>query len=57
MTSSVTDPEVIEARTKNEHVYLELSERTPDGGVLSTGESSAPGNKLLVRAKPVFKAQ
>ena len=70
--------EVVEARTKNGHVYLELSERTPDGSVLATaratlwattankilpeferatGATIAPGIKLLVRAKPVFKAQ
>lgn len=70
--------EVIEARTKNGHVYLELSERTPDGNVLATaratlwaatankilpeferatGPTVAPGIKLLVRARPVFKAQ
>lgn len=70
--------EVVEARTKNGHVYLELSERTPDGSVLATarasiwantankilpefekatGASIAPGIKLLVRAKPVFKPQ
>lgn len=70
--------EVVEARTKNGHVYLELSERTPEGSVLATaratlwattankilpeferatGATIAPGIKLLVRAKPVFKAQ
>lgn len=70
--------EVVEARTKNAHVYLELSERTPDGSVLATvrgtiwastankilpeferatGATIAPGIKLLVRARPVFKAQ
>ncbi|MER2514738.1 MAG: exodeoxyribonuclease VII large subunit [Nitrosomonas ureae] len=70
--------EVVEARTKNGHVYLELSERTPDGSVLATaratlwattankilpeferatGATIAPGIKLLVRARPVFKAQ
>ncbi len=70
--------EVVEARTKNGHVYLELSERTPDGNVLATaratlwattahkilpeferatGATIAPGIKLLVRAKPVFKPQ
>ncbi|MDD2743994.1 MAG: exodeoxyribonuclease VII large subunit [Rhodocyclaceae bacterium] len=70
--------EVVEARTKNGHVYLELSERTPDGSVLATaratlwattankilpeferatGATIAPGIKLLVRAKPVFKPQ
>ena len=70
--------EVVEARTNNGHVYLGLSERTPDGNVLATaratiwastankilpdferatGASIAPGIKLLVRAKPVFKAQ
>ncbi|MDD2740656.1 MAG: exodeoxyribonuclease VII large subunit [Rhodocyclaceae bacterium] len=70
--------EVVEARTKNGHVYLELSERTLEGSVLATaratlwattankilpeferatGATIAPGIKLLVRAKPVFKAQ
>ena len=70
--------EVVEARTKNGHVYLELSERNSEGNVLATarasiwastaskilpeferatGASIAPGIKLLVRAKPVFKAQ
>lgn len=70
--------EVVEARTKNGHVYLELSERNAEGNVLATarasiwantarkilpeferatGASIAPGIKLLVRAKPVFKAQ
>ena len=70
--------EVVEARTKNGHVYLELSERTAEGNVLATaramlwastankilpafeqatGATIAPGIKLLVRAKPVFKAQ
>lgn len=70
--------EVVEVRTKNGHVYLELSERTPDGNVLATarailwattanrilpdferatGAAIAPGIKLLVRARPVFKPQ
>ena len=70
--------EVIEVRSKNGHVYLELSERTPDGIVLAsargaiwasvaakilpafekaTGASIAPGIKLLVNARPVFKPQ
>lgn len=70
--------EVVEARTKNGHVYLELSERNAEGNVLATarasiwastaskilpeferatGASLAPGIKLLVRAKPVFKPQ
>lgn len=70
--------EVVEARTKNGHVYLELSERNAEGSVLATarasiwantaskilpeferatGASLAPGIKLLVRAKPVFKSQ
>lgn len=70
--------EVVEARTKNGHVYLELSERTPEGNVLATaratlwattankilpeferatGTTIAPGIKLLVLAKPVFKPQ
>ncbi len=70
--------EVVEARSKNGHVYLEVSERNTEGSVLATarasiwantaskilpafeqatGASIAPGIKLLVRAKPVFKAQ
>ena len=70
--------EVVEVRTKNGHVYLELSERNAEGSVLATarasiwantaskilpeferatGASLAPGIKLMVRAKPVFKAQ
>ena len=70
--------EVVEARTKNGHVYLELSERTRNGSVLATaratlwantankilpqferttGASIAPGIKLLVRARPVYKPQ
>lgn len=70
--------EVVEARTKNGHAYLELSERNAEGNVLATarasiwastaskilpeferatGASIAPGIKLLVRAKPLFKAQ
>ena len=70
--------EVVEARTRNGHVYLDVSERTPDGAVLAaaratlwasaasrilpeferaTGASIAPGIKLLVRARPVFKPQ
>ena len=32
--------EVVEARTKNGHVYLELSERTTDGNVLATARAS-----------------
>lgn len=70
--------DVVEARTKDGHVYLELSERDAQGVVLATarasiwastaskilpaferatGASIAPGIKLLVRAKPVFKAR
>ena len=70
--------EVVEARTNNGHVYLELSERTAEGKVLATaratlwattankilpeferatGATIAPGIKLLVRARPVFKPQ
>ncbi len=78
-TSGVwTMVEVVEARTKNGHVYLELAERTPEGNVLATakatlwastankilpeferatGATIAPGIKLLVRARPVFKPQ
>lgn len=68
--------EVVEARTHNGHVFLQLTERTPDGRVLAkadailwastanrilpeferaTGASLAPGIKLLVSARPVFK--
>ena len=70
--------DVVEARTKDGHVYLELAERDAQGSVLATarasiwasaasrilpeferatGASIAPGIKLLVRAKPVFKAR
>ena len=70
--------EVVEARPRNGHVYLEISERDADGKVLAkanatiwastankilpdfekaTGASLAPGIKLLVRAKPVYKPQ
>lgn len=70
--------DVVQARTKDGHVYLELSERDAQGVVLATarasiwastasrilpeferatGASMAPGIKLLVRAKPVFKAR
>jgi len=71
--------EVVNARThSNGHVYLELSERDPEGRVLAkasamiwasnamrvlprfeqrTGAQIAPGIKLLVQARPVFKAQ
>jgi exodeoxyribonuclease VII large subunit len=70
--------EVVEARPRNGHVYLEISERDTDGKVLAkanstiwastankilpdfekaTGASLAPGIKLLVRAKPVYKPQ
>lgn len=36
--------EVVEARTKNGHIYLELSERTPDGAVLATARASIWAN-------------
>lgn len=70
--------EVVQARTNNGHVYLEVSERDPNGNVLAkanatiwattankilpafekaTGASIAPGIKLLVRARPVYKPQ
>ena len=70
--------EVVEARPRNGHVYLEVSERDADGNVVAkanatiwartanailpafekaTGASIAPGIKLLVRAKPVYKPQ
>lgn len=70
--------EVVDARLRNGHVYLELSERDPQGQVLAkanamvwagtasrilpeferaTGATMAPGIKLLVRARPVFKPQ
>jgi exodeoxyribonuclease VII large subunit len=70
--------EVVEARPRNGHVYLELSERDASGSVLAkanamiwatsankilpefekaTGASIAPGIKLLVRARPVYKPQ
>lgn len=70
--------EVVEARTRNGHVYLEVSERDAEGGVVAkanatiwartanvilpafekaTGASLAPGIKLLVRARPVYKPQ
>lgn len=70
--------EVVEARTRNGHVYLEVSERDPSGAVLAkanaaiwantaskilpafeqaTGASLAPGIKLLVHARPVYKPQ
>jgi exodeoxyribonuclease VII large subunit len=70
--------EVVEARTRNGHVYLEVSERDAGGVVLAkanaaiwantaskilpafeqaTGASLAPGIKLLVHARPVYKPQ
>lgn len=70
--------EVVEARTRNGHVYLELSERDSQGQPVAkaraliwastaarvlpqfeeaTGAVIGPGIKLLVRARPVFKAQ
>ncbi|WP_244814136.1 exodeoxyribonuclease VII large subunit [Caballeronia sp. Lep1P3] len=42
--------EVVEARTKNGHVYLELSERTPEGGVLASARATIwanVANKIL----------
>ncbi|MDP3440004.1 MAG: exodeoxyribonuclease VII large subunit [Azonexus sp.] len=42
--------EVVEARTKNGHVYLELSERTPEGSVLATARATlwaTTANKIL----------
>ncbi len=70
--------EVVEARTHNGHVYLELSERDAQGQPVAkaraliwastaarilpqfeeaTGAVIGAGIKLLVRARPVFKAQ
>lgn len=70
--------EVLRASAKNGHVYLELSERDPEGRVLAkanaaiwaataqrivpeferaTGTVLGAGIKLLVRARPVYKAQ
>jgi exodeoxyribonuclease VII large subunit len=70
--------EVVDTRLRNGHVYVEISERGPDGTVLAksnaviwannasrilpeferaTGATVGPGIKLLVRARPVFKAQ
>lgn len=70
--------EVVQVQMRNGHVYLELSERTPEGVVLAsargmiwsstaqrilpvfeaaTGGGLAPGMKLLIRARPVFKPQ
>jgi exodeoxyribonuclease VII large subunit len=70
--------EIVEARSRNGHVYLEVSERDATGTVLAkanaviwantaskilpafeqaTGASLAPGIKLLVRARPVYKPQ
>lgn len=70
--------EVVEARPRNGHVYLEVSEREQNGNILAkanaviwattanrilpefekaTGASIAPGIKLLVRARPVYKPQ
>lgn len=70
--------EVVDARLRNGHVYIEMSERDARGAVLAkadaviwastaarilpeferaTGAKVAPGIKLLVRARPVFKAQ
>jgi len=42
--------EVVEARTKNGHVYLELSERTPEGSVLASARATIwanVANKIL----------
>ena len=73
-----TTAEVLRVSAKDGHVYLELSERSPDGRVVAkaqaaiwsrtaeqivpeferaTGAILAAGIKLLVRARPVFKAQ
>lgn len=73
-----TTAEVLRVSARGGHVYLELSERTSDGGVVAkaqaaiwsrtaekiipeferaTGAILAAGIKLLVRARPVFKAQ
>lgn len=70
--------EVVDARLRSGHVYVELSERDADGTVVAkanaviwastasrilpeferlTGAKLAPGIKLLLRAKPVFKPQ
>lgn len=73
-----TTVEVIDARLRNGHVYMEVSERDASGAVLAkanasiwaqtanqilppfeqaTGAKIGPGIKLLVKARPVFKAQ
>ena len=70
--------EVVDARLRNGHVYIEVSERDSCGSFLAkanaviwatiasrilpefervTGAKLAPGIKLLVRARPVFKVQ
>ncbi len=70
--------EVLDARLRSGHVYVEVSERDAAGTVLAkagaviwastagrilpeferaTGAKLGPGIKLLVRARPVFKAQ
>lgn len=73
-----TRAEVLNVSVKSGHIYLELSERDPEGRVLAkalgtiwartadqilpafeqaTGAQLAPGIKLMVLAKPTFKAQ
>jgi len=70
--------EVVDARLRSGHVYLEVSERTARGDVVAkataviwataaarilpeferaTGAKVGPGIKLLLRMRPVFKAQ
>lgn len=73
-----TTAEVLRVSARGGHVYLELSERSADGGVVAkaqaaiwsrtaeriipefeqaTGAILSAGIKLMVRARPVFKAQ
>lgn len=73
-----TRVEVVDARLRNGHVYLEVAERSGDGDLLAkahamvwertaarilppfeaaTGVKIGPGIKVLVRLRPVFKAQ
>jgi len=70
--------EVVDARLRSGHVYIEVSERDAGGGVAAkanaviwantasrilpeferaTGAKVGPGIKLLLRMRPVFKAQ
>lgn len=70
--------EILGIHGKNGHLYLELTERSPNGSVMAkargiiwsqtaddivpkfqraTGAQLAPGIKLLVQARPVFKPQ